>query len=235
MKGKSYLTLIGLVVALCLSRLTVTYAQKQDVTAPSGPNDSAHFHERYPRYVLRPGDVFDLGFEFSPEFNQTVEVQPDGFISLREVGDLHVSGLTFPEVQQAAEVKYGSILQHPIISLTPKKIEDSYFMAVGEVAHPGKYELRDDITVTEAIALAGGLNLDRARHSKVVLFRREGNTFALGKVINIKKMLNKKDLSEDVYIRPGDLLYVPQNTWSKTRPMIPTSGVGMEVIPGATF
>src|ERR1700739_1115125 len=47
---------------------------------------------RYPRYMLGADDVLDITFEFTPEFNQTVTVQPDGYITLRGAGDLHVGG-----------------------------------------------------------------------------------------------------------------------------------------------
>lgn len=194
---------------------------------------SPALHQRNPRYTLNSGDSFDLNFQFSPEFNQTLTVQPDGFVSLREVGDVHVSGLTLPEVQKLVESKYSTILKQPVISVVPKDLEKSFFVAMGQVERPGKYELRGPITVTEAIAIAGGLAPDRAKHSEVVLFRREGNTFAQGEVIDVKKMLKKRDLSEDVYLKPGDLLYVPQNTWSKIHQLIPTPGLGMTMYPGS--
>jgi polysaccharide export outer membrane protein len=184
---------------------------------------------------LRSGDSFDINFEFSPEFNQSLIVQPDGYVSLREIGDIHVSGLTLPEVQQLLKTKYAGILTRPDISVTPKDLDKSYFIATGEVSKPGKYELRGDITVTEALAIAGGFSPDRAKHSEVVLFRKEGDSLGQGKVFNVKQMLKSRDLSEDVYLRPGDLLYVPQNKWSKLRQVLPTPGVGMQVIPGSTF
>src|SRR5437879_3166936 len=59
--------------------------------------DDAGFAQRNPRYQVRPGDSFDIHFEFVPEFNQTVTVQPDGFVSFREIGDMHVTGQTVPE------------------------------------------------------------------------------------------------------------------------------------------
>src|SRR5687767_1945543 len=52
--------------------------------------------DRYPRYRLRSGDVLDLNFPFTPEFNQTVSVQPDGYINLRGVGDIRVQDKTTP-------------------------------------------------------------------------------------------------------------------------------------------
>src|ERR1051326_824304 len=53
---------------------------------------------RDPRYKLVASDTFDLEFQFTPDFNQTVTVQPDGFVTLREVGDIHVAGKTVPEL-----------------------------------------------------------------------------------------------------------------------------------------
>jgi len=205
--------------------------QSAAVAEPASANPS--LHQRFPRYTLRPGDSFDLNFQFSPEFNQTLVVQPDGFISLKEVGDAHVSGLTLPQVQELVEKKYSSILKQPVISVTPKDLEKSFFIAMGQVARPGKYELRGPITVTEAIAVAGGLAPDRGKDSQVVLFRREGNTLAQGQVIDVKKLLKHRDLREDVYLHPGDLVYVPQNTWSKIHQVIPTPGVGMSIYPGS--
>jgi polysaccharide biosynthesis/export protein len=219
--------------ALFLCALASTAAQNWKPVAVSAQAALPPFQERYPRYELRSGDSFDLGFEFSPEFNQSVTVQPDGFISLREIGDVHISGLTLPQLQQLLEAKYGSILKKPKISIAPKDLEKSYFIALGEVARPGKYELRSEIPVTQALAMAGGMTPDRAKHSDVVLFRRQGDAFGTGTVVNVKKMLNKNDLHEDLYVKPGDLLFVPQNAWSKVRPLIPTPGIGMELMPGA--
>jgi polysaccharide export outer membrane protein len=203
--------------------------------AASSRNVSTSFQQRYPRYTLRSGDSFDIAFEFSPEFNQTLIVQPDGFVSLREIGDIHVSGLTLPEVKQLLETKYATILKRPVVSVVPKDLDKSYFIATGEVSRPGKYELRGDITITEALAIAGGFTPDRAKHSEVVLFRKQGDTLGPGKVFDVKKMLKERNLSEDVYLHPGDLLYVPQNSWSKLRQVMPTPGVGMQVIPGAAY
>lgn len=204
-----------------------------NLRAASHSESVPSLHQRYPRYTLRPGDSFDLSFQFSPEFNQTLIVQPDGFVSLREVGDIHVAGLTLPQATDAIKDKYSSILKQPVVSVTPKDFEKSYFIAMGEVTRPGKYEIRGPITVTEALAIAGGLTPDRAKTSDVVLFRKSGNTLEPGQVINVKKLLKKRDLSEDVYVKPGDLLYVPQNAWSKIHQLIPTPGVGMSVYPGS--
>lgn len=194
---------------------------------PAGKSGSAtpQLLERNPRYKLRKGDSFDLNFELSPEFNQTVAVEPDGYITLRGVGAIFVEGQTVPEVTETVSTAYAKILHNPIISITLKDFEKPYFIAAGQVGKPGKYDLRSDLTVTEAIAIAGGFN-ETSKHSKVVLFRPAPGGGYEAKVINVKQLLASRDLSEDIHIQPGDMLYVPQNTFSKIRPFLPAEGMG---------
>ena len=210
-------------------------AQQQTETRSPDSNAQPSFQERYPRYTFNAGDSFDLSFEYSPEYNQTVSVQPDGFVSLRGAGDVHVSGLTLPEVSRLVEAKYQKILYQPTVSVMPREVEKRYFIATGEVTKPGRYELHGETTVAQAIGLAGGFAQERAKHSEVVLFRREGGNWAPGRVVDIKKMFHEKNLREDMYVKPGDLVYVPQNRWSKTRQFIPIPGIGLTLMPGQTF
>src|SRR5262245_41841700 len=58
------------------------------------------------RYKLRNGDTIELSFVYVPEFNQTVTIQPDGFVTLRGVGDVRAGGLSAPELKTAVESKY---------------------------------------------------------------------------------------------------------------------------------
>jgi polysaccharide biosynthesis/export protein len=198
-------------------------------TESSKPNDAGSdpkFHDRYPRYTLRPGDVFDISFELSPEFNQqTVNVQPDGFVTLRGVGDVHVAGQTVPELTATIRSSYGKILNDPVVSVTLKDFEKPYFIADGQIGHPGKYELRGDTTLTEAIAMAGGFQ-DSAKHSQVLLFRRVSDRWMSAQIIDVKKMESNKNLSEDPLLHPGDMLFVPKNRFSKIKPFIPSASMG---------
>src|SRR2546421_11385934 len=66
------------------------------------------------RYRLQPGDVFEVQFRYSPEFNQTVTVQPDGYVSLEIGGDLKVAGLTIEQAHRAILKKAGERLQDPV-------------------------------------------------------------------------------------------------------------------------
>jgi polysaccharide biosynthesis/export protein len=187
-----------------------------------GKGDPAFGGERHPLYRLSKSDIVDVSFTFSPDFNQTLTVQPDGFVALKGAGSLFVEGFTVPEMQQAVVGVYRSFLREPEITVTLKDFDKPYFMASGEVARPGKYELRGDLTVAEAVAIAGGFT-QQARHSQVVVFRRISAYVAETHVIDSKKMLNSHDLSEDFHLEAGDFIYVPQSRISKIRKFVPTN------------
>jgi polysaccharide export outer membrane protein len=168
------------------------------------------------RYKLRSGDTIDLNFVYVPDFNQTVTIQPDGYVTLRAVGDIRAGGLTLPEIKKLVETKYGVIMKDPDVSIEIKDFEKPFFLAQGEVQKPGKYELRSDIKLSEAVAIAGGLN-SSAKHSQVLLFRRNAGGQIDVKEIDLKKVLHGKDLSTDVNIQAGDMVFVPKSRVSKLK------------------
>src|SRR5207302_3602928 len=88
----------------------------------------------------------------------TVTVQPDGYISLRGGGDLHIQDKTVPELIEAVRSAYSKILRDPVITVELKDFEKPYFIVGGEVARPGKYDLRGDTTILEAVAVDGVVN-----------------------------------------------------------------------------
>jgi polysaccharide export outer membrane protein len=244
MSRKALLLILSAVLsasALCAS----ANPEEQQATAssevPRSTGDSAHaassgegrqpsLQRRNPRYQLCKGDVLDLDFPFTSEFNQTVTVQPDGYITLRAAGDLHVEGQTLPELTQALRTAYGKILHDPVITIALKDFDKPYFIVSGQVSRPGKYDLRGDTTVTQAVAIAGGFN-DNAKHSQVLLFRQASNDWVEVKKLNLKQMLRAQNLSEDLHLRPGDMLFVPKNAVSKIKPWIPYPSLGMYLNP----
>jgi polysaccharide export outer membrane protein len=186
--------------------------------------------ERRPLYRLRQSDVIEIDFPLVPEFHQSIIVQPDGFVSLKEAGQLYAEGKTLPQLEQAIRDAYLPKLRDPEVTVVLKDYDKPYFVASGEVARPGKYELRGDTTVTEALAIAGGFN-GQAKRSQVVLFRRISDELVETRQLDVKRMLKSSDLKEDLHLRPGDLLYVPQNTLSRLKRLIPTSNLSMYMNP----
>ena len=180
---------------------------------------------RNPRYQLCKDDVLQLDFPVTPEFNQTVMVQPDGYITLQTAGDIYVEGQTLPEATQTIRAAYAGILRKPIITVYLKDFEKPYFVVGGLVGKPGKYDLRGDTTVVQAIEIGGGFT-DASKHSQVWLFRRVSNDWVETRKLDVKKMLHDGNLSEDMHLRPGDMLYVPKNTLSKIKPFLPVASLG---------
>ncbi|MCC6591318.1 MAG: polysaccharide export protein [Bryobacterales bacterium] len=170
----------------------------------------AQFSSREPRYRIQAGDVLDMKLRYTPEFNQTVTVAPDGFVSTEIAGDLKVSGLTLTEALNAMKAAVGKRLLDPDVSVTLREFVKPQVTVTGEVMKPGMFDLRGSLTATQAVALAGGFR-ENAKHSTVALVRRVDNQWAEVKVLDMKRMMNGQQLTEDVTLSPGDLLVVPQS------------------------
>ncbi|HUR37751.1 MAG TPA: polysaccharide biosynthesis/export family protein [Terriglobales bacterium] len=177
------------------------------------------FTERDPRYRLRVGDVIELKFPFTPEFDQSVTVQPDGFITLREVGDTKAQGQSLPELRDQLSNLYKTILKDPVVRVNLTDFEKPFFIAGGEVKQPGKYDLRSAITVAEAVAIAGGFN-EGAKHSEVLLFRRVSDSWVEVRRVNVKKLLAQASLTEDLSLHPGDMIYVHKTRFASLKGML---------------
>lgn len=169
---------------------------------------------RRPLYRLEPSDVVEIAFVVAPEFNQTLTVQPDGYVMLRDAGMVEAQGLNLQEFREAVRSAYQGYLHDPQVAVALKDFERPYFIVGGEVGKPGKFELRSDTTVAEAVQIAGGLT-QQSKHSQVILFRRVDDNLVETRLVNLKKMLKGKTLQEDAHLRPGDLVFVPQNSISK--------------------
>jgi polysaccharide export outer membrane protein len=195
-------------------------------SAPAG------FSERDPRYRIQTGDSFEVTFEFVPDFNQAATVQPDGFVTMKGIGDVKVGGQTIPELTTTLCRAYNKIMVNPGIAILLKDFNKPAFVASGQVLHPGKYDLRGDMTLTEAIAVAGGFT-EKSKHSQVVLFRRLSDKWSEARVIDVKKMFNSKSLDEDPVLQAGDMFVVPQNRISKISRYLPTPSVSTYVSPAS--
>lgn len=198
--------------------------------SPQTGSPNLQFQQRDQRYRLRKSDVIDVKFKFSPEFDQTVIVQPDGFITLDGAGDIKVEDKTVPELNEAVRRAYQGILHEPVITVSVKDFDKPFFIAAGQVGHPGKYELRSNTTLVEALAIAGDITT-AAKHSQVVLFRHVSSEVVEARVFNVKQMLGSHNLQEDPHLLPGDMVFVPQNKVSKLQRFLPTASVGAYLNP----
>lgn len=211
--------------------LTGTEAEGKTATAanPGGADDLGNpllGGVRHPLYRLRSGDVVEVSFTVAPEFNQVLTLQPDGYVMLKDVGLLWAQGLNLQEFGNAVQHAYSGYLHDPQAAVALKDFERPYFIVGGQVGKPGKYELRSDITIAEAVEIAGGLT-PAAKHSQVVLFRRVNDDLIESRVVNLKKMLRQGQLKEDAHLQPGDMVFVPQNAASKISRFLSKPAVSM--------
>jgi len=188
-------------------------------TSPASP---PALEERHPRYLLQRSDVILLSFPLSPELNQTVTIQPDGYINLQNAGSVYAQGLTAPDLILAVKKAYHGILRDPIINVDVSDFQKPYFTVSGQVAKPGQYELRADITVAEAIAVAGGMTMTSAK-TQIFLFHRTSPNWFEVKKVNLKDILHGKNVNEDAWISPGDMIYVPEKFIANFRKYVPYS------------
>jgi polysaccharide biosynthesis/export protein len=228
--------------AVAVSLTPILFAQQttprvvQVSDTPDKPVDQRPELRHRPHYKVQRSDTLMLTFPVATEFTQTVKVKPDGFISLAGAGEVNVENMDVDQVREAVKKAYveAKILHDPLVTVDVIEFQAPFYLVVGEVNKPGKYELREDITATGAVAEAGGFVTNFAKHSQVVVFHRIDADWSEAKTVNLKKMLNSKNLAEDVHLQPGDIVYVPQNGISKFKNIVPYSvPMGLYTNPAA--
>jgi polysaccharide export outer membrane protein len=158
-------------------------------------------------YRIHPGDQVEVRFRLTPEYNQTVAVRPDGFIDLSIAGSVRVADLEISAAEAAIASRASRRLKDPEVSISLVDFQKPYFVVAGEVARPGKYDLRETTTALQGVLISGGPNAD-GKISQVILYRRINGDHAQVKVLNLKGIKKVEQLEHDVLLEPGDMLYV---------------------------
>jgi polysaccharide biosynthesis/export protein len=228
---------IGLPILLIVSGIVVLGQESNQIPPAtviqhSSDADRPVLERRNSRYHVLRDDVLLISFPLSPELVQTVTVQPDGFISLQSAGSLYVLGLTVPEIVEALKKTYSAILHDPIITVDLIDFQKPYFIVSGQVNKPGQFDLRYDITVTEAVAVAGGFA--PTAKTQVFLFHRVSTDWVEVKKLKLNDILKGKNVNEDAHLAPGDMIFVPEKTIAKFRKYVPYS-IGTSLTSSAFF
>jgi polysaccharide export outer membrane protein len=160
------------------------------------------------RYALRAGDTVTLDYRYTPEYNQTVVVQPDGFVNLNIVGEAHIAGMTLEQFHTLALDRASTRLNKPEINVTLKEFEKPFFVVSGEVDKPGRFDFYEKTTALQAVMIAGGFK-GSAQQSDVYIFRRVNGDLAEVHKVNLHNMKKTGDLERDLVLEPGDMVLVP--------------------------
>ena len=199
------------------------------VVLPTAARGDQQLHERQ-RYILHAGDVVSLNYRYTPEFNETVTIQPDGYVTLAIVGDIKIAGLTMDEMHDRIIKLASSRLNNPELSITLKDFEHPYVVVAGEVDKPGKIELRENTTALQAVMLAGGFK-DSAKDTKVILFRRINGDMAEVRKLDLHNVRKTSDLERDTELQPGDMLLVTRNKMEHLSRFMKASNLGVYFNP----
>lgn len=180
-------------------------AQKQGDKKPALP---AAVSKKTSEYVIGEDDVLYITVWQNKDLDQEVVVRPDGMISFPLIGDMPVVGLTVPELDSQLTQRLAEYVKYPDVSVSVRKIGGKKIIVLGEVESPGLYELDGKSTLLDAIALAKGFTTHAVVSSVIII--RGGLKKPKGIRINLNRVLLKAELSQNLLLKPEDIIFVPK-------------------------
>ena len=199
--------LVSLVAAAAMTALTLaplaadgaTRADKKPVAQAPGLNDQ--------EYRLGPGDKLRIEVYKDPQLSQSVQVRPDGKITLPLVGDLEAASRTPIELRDTITTSLKEYITNPTVTVIVVEALASQVYVMGEVTHPGTMQLHGPTTILQALAMAGGFKeFANTKDVKVLRPKGAGNNVETIK-FNYKDVINGD--AKPFYLRSGDTVIVP--------------------------
>jgi polysaccharide export outer membrane protein len=197
--------LIPTLAALALALFTVAPAGADDKDdkkpAPQPPTMSDE-------YRLGPGDKLRIEVYKDPQLSQSVQVRPDGKITLPLIGDLDATSRTPIELRDTITKALKEYVTNPTVTVIVVEALASKVYVMGEVTHPGTMELHGPTTILQALAMAGGFK-EFANTKDVKVLRPRGDRGGSVETIrfNYKDVLNGD--AKPFLLRSGDTVVVP--------------------------
>jgi polysaccharide biosynthesis/export protein len=159
-------------------------------------------------YIIDGGDILEIITWKEPELSkEEVLVRTDGKISFPFLDDLQAAGLTPIELKQKIEDGLKKYVEFPYVTVQVKKPDSKRIYILGEVLKTGEYPLEKRLTVLQAFALAGGFT-EWASKKEIILLRYEDGKEKIYRV-DYRKIIDGKDLSNNLVLRPHDTIIVP--------------------------
>ena len=187
----------------------VAPAKQSPSALPPGPSEKAGaVDEDYsggPKYRIGPEDILRVSVWDNKELTLEVVVRPDGKISLPLIQDVQAEGLTASELSDVIHQKLLAFMKEPQVTVIITQVNAPKIFVIGNVAKPGPYPLRSDMSVLQALSIAGGFT-PFASPKSIKIIRNKGGTQELRK-INYFDMV---DSGEGNYLlKSGDTIVVP--------------------------
>lgn len=202
---KIYVSILLIVMSLVIVQV-LAYAQNQrEVSAK--PASQSQVLPDSDKYLIGPEDVLFIQVWKEEQLSQTVMVRTDGKISLPLIDEIQAAGLTPLRLKEVLTQKFKQFVETPIVTVMVREAKSFKVYIGGQVVRPGVYTLVEEITLLQLIPLAGGFT-EWANQRKILLVRKEGGN-EKRYTINFKKIISGEDLSNNMVLKPGDTIIVP--------------------------
>jgi protein involved in polysaccharide export with SLBB domain len=167
-----------------------------------------------PNYVIQPGDVLTIRFEFHPDHDQMITVRPDGALILPGVGEVKAAGLMPEQLADQLVRRYAKNLRNPKISVGLKATSLSRVYVGGEVHRPGFVVYRPGLTALQAVIEAGGPKFTGAL-DQVILVQKIDDATYHASTLDLAKAVEKGDTADSPVVGPTDVVFVPKTGIAK--------------------
>ncbi len=190
--------------------VAVTDSSSAKGSAPAPSPTGATATAVAPGFVIGPDDVLSIVFWREKDLSADVVVRPDGRISLPLMNEVQAAGLTPEQLRQKLVELAGQYLEEPNATVVVKQINSRRVFITGNIAKQGPYNLLGATTVVQLISMAGGL-LEYAdkEHIVVVHAERRPDGQPWSDKVNYGEVLKRKNLRQNIELRPGDTVIVP--------------------------
>lgn len=172
-------------------------------------NYSSEPDPRTQEYVLGPSDVLRITVWRNPDLSGEAVVRPDGTITVPLVGDVHAAGRTPGEVRAELTQRLATFIKDDsaVVTVAVTAINSYRFTVSGNVEHPGTFNANHYVTISEAMALAGGPNRFSEPEDTVII---RTDSHGVRRVpIDYTGVLAGTHPEQNVPLLPGDVVYVP--------------------------
>jgi polysaccharide export outer membrane protein len=159
-----------------------------------------------PIYLIGPEDLLRISVWNNKDLTLNLTVRPDGKISVPLIQDIQAEGLTPPELADVIHQRLLAYIKDPHVSVIVMEVNSSKFFVVGAVNNPGTYALRGDLSILQALTMAGGFT-PYASPKNIRLIRNRGGKQDV-RLVNFFRVIENGS-GQNYLIRPGDTVVVP--------------------------
>lgn len=159
-------------------------------------------------YQLAPGDVLEISvWGYEDLHVKEIAVRPDGRIAFPLAGEVQAAGLSPAALNQAITGLLSNYVKNPMVTVNIMKYGTTRVYVLGEVAKPGMYELEKQHNLLDAIGAAGSYTQYAAK-KKIYVIRKEQEAVSTKLKVNLLKLLEKGDMSQNIALNDGDIVYL---------------------------